>query len=143
MSKFIVTYASSQLREAVRQYISEHLLSENAFVNLAIHEKVGRGADLDQLIEIATRVVTNAQPPYHEPVKPGPTTHDDDSSPRPKIMLRFSTLELRDAAVEAAENDFKSINKFINIAIEDKLARAKALESLIELAGAKLLSSRG
>lgn len=139
--KFVVTYMSCRQRDAVTQFTAKHFISRNSFVNLALIEKLGRGAVLDQLIKIATRVVTNAQLPESRSAKPSALQSDEHSQSKPKTMLRFSTIELREAVVAAADEDFVSINKFINIAINEKLVRAHALERLIELSACKLFPS--
>lgn len=87
-------------------------------------------------------MVTNAQLPEHRSAKPSELQSDQHLQSKPKTMLGFSTLELREALVVTADEYFFSTEKFTNVAISEKLALAHTLEWLIELSTCKLTQRR-
>lgn len=63
-----------------------------------------------------------------------------DSRTAPKFVVRFASQEQRDQVHEAAEEKHIAINSFICQAIDEKLARGKALDLVIEMAHQRLVS---
>lgn len=53
--KFVIRYASTEVRDAVAAKSEQQLISINSFINQAIAEKLARGDALDRLIDLATQ----------------------------------------------------------------------------------------
>lgn len=63
--KFVIRYASPEIRDAVAAKAEEHLMSINTFINQAIAEKLGRGKAFDLLIDLATqKLIANEVSPH-------------------------------------------------------------------------------